>query len=164
MALVWNPTREIVSTKIAGSWFTFKPDTRKAMDEDKCRFISENRKDTGLVILPDQFDPLSEHHIPGFDDTAEGRAVLEQKAAEGIEGLLSFHKDIIRNNQVALRKDLATKYPNGDHGRMVALEMSSGEIHSLEMVAKYQKAKEDNKDAKLKEVQKLLDAVGPMAE
>ncbi len=162
--VVLNPTQEVVTTKMQGAWFTFKPDSRKPMDEDKCRFIAESRKDTGLVILPDQFNSMSEAYIEGFDKTAEGKAILEAKRAEGIANLLDHHKDIIRNNQVSLRKDLVAKFPTGDQGRMALLEMSEGEQNSLRMVAKYQKSKQDVNDSRVKELEKLLAEAGPVSE
>lgn len=164
MSIVWNPTKELVSTKMQGAWFTFKPDMKKAMDEDKCRFITEHRKNEGLVVLPNEFDPMSEHYIEGYEKTPDGIAILEQKRAEGIESLLAFHRDIVKNNQVSLRKDMARANPEGDSARLIALEMSPGEIRSLELIAKYQKAKQDAGDSRIKEIQKLLDAAGPIGE
>lgn len=164
MAIVWNPTKESVSTKMQGSWFTFKPEQRKAMDDVKCRFIEEERKETGLVVLPSKFDPMADDYSEGFDKTEEGQAILETLRAKGIENLLAYHKDVIRNNQVSLRRDMAHKYPDGDSARLTAVEMSSGELASLQIVAKYQKAKSDVQDQKVKEINKLLDTVGPLGD
>jgi hypothetical protein len=164
MPTVWNPTKETVVTKMQGSWFTFKPDAKKSMDEDKCRFITEHRKETGLVILSPEFDPMSESYTEGYDKTPEGQAKLEEYREQGINNMLAYHRDIIRNNQVSLRKDMAKANPTGDPSRMIALEMSKGERHSLEIVAKYQRAKQDQHDSKIKEIEALLDEVGPIGE
>lgn len=164
MAIIWNPTKETISTRMQGAWFTFKPDVKKTMDDAKCRFIESERKDTGLVVLPDQFDPQSEAYVEHYDKTPEGTATLEQKREEGIRNLLDYHREIIRNNQVSLRRDLAHKYPDGDSKRLTALEMSKGEIESLQLIAKYQKSKMDGNEAKINEISKLLDLVGPIGE
>lgn len=164
MPVVWNPTEELVSTKMQGSWFTFKPNSRKVMENDKCQFIESNRKETGLVILPTQFDPISDHYVEGYEKTEEGKKILVTLKEQGIENLLAFHKDIIRNNQVALRKDIAKANPQGDPARLIALEMSKGEIESLKLVSKYQKANKDNADMKIKEIQKMLEEAGPIGD
>lgn len=164
MPLVYNPTKELVSTKMQGAWFTFKPEMKKSMDADKCRYIEEARKETGLVILPNEFDPQSEHYVEGYDKTPEGLAKLEECRLQGISNLLAHHYAIMKNNQVSLRRDMAHKYPDGDSKRLTALEMSSGELESLKLVAKYQQFKQDGANTKLQEINKLLENIGPISE
>lgn len=160
--VVWNPTQETVSTKMQGAWFTFKPEAKRVMDADKGRFITENRKETGLVVLPPQFNAQADEYIEGFDKSEEGLAILEKMRHQGIDNLVNHHRDIIKNNQVSLRKDMARANPNGDANRLIALEMSPGELASLQIVSKYQKAKQDFNDQKITEINKLLEQVGPV--
>lgn len=164
MGMVWNPTKETVTTKMQGNWFTFKPDMKKRMDDEKCKFITQERKETGLVILPAQFDGENENYIEGFEKTPEGVEVLEKLRNDGINNLLDFHRTIIRNNQVSLRRDMAHRYPDGDSQRLTMLEMSPGELKSLELVAKYQKEKQDKNAQKIKEINELLEIAGPIGD
>lgn len=164
MAIIWNPTKETVHTKMQGSWFTFKPDSRKRMEEDKARFITENRKETGLVVLPASFEMEDGAFNTELANTPEGKQVLEAKRQEGVSNLIAFHKDIVRNNQISFRRDMAKVNPEGDSAKLALLEMSEGERKSLEIVSKYQKEKNDAADQRVKELQQLLDEAGPLGE
>lgn len=164
MAKVWNPTEEPVTTKIFGSYFEFKPNSMKTItNEHIAKFIESNRKETGLVVLPPQFDPLAEDlYIEGYEKTPEGKAALAEKRKEGIQNLINFHTQIIYNNQVSLRNDLVHKDPHTDPVKLAAINASQGELESMRLVAKYQKLRLDGNDAQVKEVEKLMDQIGPI--
>jgi hypothetical protein len=163
MPKVYNPTEETVETRVFGSYFTFKPGQMKNMNQNFCDFIQSNRKDTGLVVLPAEFDPMAEeHYIEGFEKTTEGKAILAQKREEGIKNLIDFHLGVIRNNQVSLKKDLARHDPSNDPAKLAAIEASKGELESMRLVAKYKKMKLNSEDKRLNEVDKLLEEVGPI--
>lgn len=164
MPVVWNPTEEFVNTKMQGSWFSFKPNQRKQMDQDKCNFINTNRQETGLVTLPDQFDPSSESFVEGFEKSQEGMAILGELKERGINSMVNFYLDIVKNNQVSLKRDLAKDSPGTDPMKLAALEASNGEIHAMQLVKKYQARKQDNQAKKLVEVQKLMEEIGPIAD
>jgi len=161
---VWNPTEEKVSTLIQGSWFTFAPGGFKTMDEHKARFIETNRKETGLVVLDNRFDPSSEQYEEGFDKSQEGKDLLEHKKNEGISNLIAFHMDIIRNNQVSLKQDLAHKYPTGDAAKLSAIYASKGELESMKLVKKYQAKNPDNEAKRVEEVAALMAEIGTFTE
>jgi hypothetical protein len=159
---VWNPTEETVSTCIQGAWFSFKPGQFKSMDNSKGDFIRMNRKGTGLVVLPEQFEPTSEIFVEGIVEKPEGKVILAEKREEGIRNLIEHHMDIIRNNQVSLRQDLAHRYPTADASKLASLEASKGEIESMKLVAKYKGKASDNAQKKMEEIGDLMDKIGPV--
>lgn len=163
MSRIWNPTEERVETKIFGSFFTFAPGQFKNMSEHHANFIKSNRKETGLVVLTEQFDPMNEEkYVEGYDKTPEGKAILLEKKKEGIQNLLEFYEQIVYNNQVSLRNDLAHSDPHTDPVRLSAIHASKGELEAMRLVAKYQKMKLDDQGAKVKEVEKLMTEIGPI--
>lgn len=163
MARVWNPTEESITTKIFGSHFEFKPGAFKNMQEQFAKFIEMNRKDTGLVTLPAQFDPMDEEqYVEGFDKTPEGKEILSEKRKEGVQNLVNHYSQIVYNNQVALRNDLVRKDPHTDAIKLAAINASPGEVEAMRLVAKYQKMNLDDGGAKVKEVQKLMNEIGPI--
>ena len=163
MSRIWNPTEETVETKMFGSYFTFKPGQMKTMQEHFAKFIEMNRKETGLVTLPDEFDTMNEEtYIEGYDKTPEGKEILAKKKKQGIENLLAHYSQIVYNNQVSLRRDLAHKDPHTDAVKLSAINASSGELEAMRLVAKYQKLKLDDQGAKVSEVEKLMKEIGPI--
>jgi hypothetical protein len=163
MPRVYNPTEETVETRVFGSYFTFKPGQMKNMNKNFCDFIASDRQQTGLVILPPEFDPMDEdRYVEGFEKTPEGKAVLAEKREEGIRNLINFHVGVIRNNQVSLKRDLARHDPSNDPTKLAAIEASKGEIESMRLVAKYKKLKLNNEEKQITEVNKLLEDVGPL--
>ena len=159
---VWNPTEEKVSTRIHGNWFTFAPGQFKVMDIEKASFIQTNRRETGLVVLPAQFCSSREEYIEGYAQTEEGKAILSQKRDEGIQGLIDHHMNIVKNNQVSLRQDLAHRYPSADFDKLCKLEASKGELESMRLVAKYKGKASDSGAKKVEEIDKLMKAIGPV--
>jgi hypothetical protein len=163
MPQVYNPTEEKVETKVFGSHFVFAPGQRKNMSEGHCNFIAMNRKETGLVILPAEFDPMNEEkYIEGYDKTPEGKEVLSDKKREGIQNLIDHYTWIIHNNQVSLRNDLVRKDPHTDPIKLANINASKGEIEAMRLVAKYKKLAGDENAVRAKEVEKLMNEIGPI--
>lgn len=162
MCRVWNPTEERVATRIHGDWFSFAPNTQKTMDISKGEFINMNRQETGLVVLPSEFDPSSESYVENYEKTEAGKKVMAEKREEGIRNLIEFHMGIIRNNQVMLRQDLAQQFPSGDASKLAALYASKGEQESMRLVAKYKGKASDNAQKKMEDVEKLMQQIGPV--
>lgn len=152
MPIVYNATADEQSFQAHGKWFTFKPEQKKIMSEEMALFISMERKANGMVVLP------SEYEEPDYQTTPEGQARLAKLRQEGVDNYINFHRDIIRNNQVSLRRDLER------HGEKVdpAIEISEGELKSMEIVAKYQKIKGDSEQIKVDHVRELMKQVGPV--
>lgn len=146
-----------------GSFFQFKPGQFKSMQEHFGRFIEMNRKETGLVVLPPEFDPLDEErYVEGYDKTPEGKAALAEGRKRGIQNLIDHYANIIRNNQVSLRNDLVKKDPHTDAQKLSALFASKGEVEAMRLVGKYQKVIKDDGQAQVREVEKLMQEVGPI--
>lgn len=164
MAKVWNPTEELVKTKVFGNWFEFKPGQMKSMNRHVSDFINEMRRETGLVVLPVEFGPEEDNDafIPGYADTEEGKAALAEKKKEGISALVRHHLGVIHNNQVSLKRDLAHFDPSNDPKRLAAIEASGGEMESMRVVAKYRNMKLDDSENRANEIEKLLQKVGPL--
>lgn len=160
MSRIWNPTEEKVVTMMQGAWFTFQPGSFKTMDDAKAAFVRSNRKDTGLVVLDDRFDPSSEKYEEGFEKTEQGKSILIEKREEGIRNLIEHHMSIVKNNQVSLRNDLAHKNPAADPIKLAALEASPGEILSMQLVAKYKKKNNDSAAKKVEDIEKLMEQIG----
>lgn len=152
MAYVFNGTKEEVTVKLQGKWFVFKPEQLKHMDDDKCLFISQERKESGLIVVGDQFED------PTFKESDEGKAILQEARERGIDNFIAHHREIIRNNQVSLRRDLARANEKVDP----AVEASEGELASMRLVAKYQKQKQDNAENRINEVKVLMKEVGSL--
>lgn len=148
MPLVLNATNEEVSVKIAGNWFSFKPNTKKNMNESIARFISIDRKDSGLCVLPPEFEEDAD-----FEKTAEGKAILEDLKAATVKQYLDRFRAVIYNNQTSLRQDLEQKNLKVDP----AIMATDGEIAALKIIAKYKALEKDADQARVDEVKKLIE-------
>ena len=164
LVYVWNPTEEHVSTKIHGYWFSFPPGFKKSFQRPGMgQFIEQNRKETGLVILPPEFNPNSDQFVEGFENTPEGKKILAEKRETGINNLIEFHLAIVRNNQVCLAQDIARQYGSPETGRTMAkYEASKGELESMRLVAKYKGKSQGNAQKKAEEISKLMEQIGPI--
>lgn len=164
LVYVWNPTEEHVSTKIFGNWFSFPPGSKKSFHKPGMdNFIEQNRKETGLVILPPEFNPNHERFVDGYEKTEEGKAILAAKREQGINNLIEFHLAIVRNNQVCLAQDIARQYGSPETGRQMAkYEASKGELESMRLVAKYKGKSGGNAQKKAEEIDRLMSQIGPV--
>ena len=160
---VYNPTEEEITTTINGSFFTWKPGQIKQMRAGQADFVDTNRKETGLVKINDpRFVPSEDSYILNFDKTEEGKKVLEPLKEQGINNLVKHLMYIVRNNQVALRQDLANKYPTGDSAKLAASYASPAELDAMRKVVKYKKKTDSNDARQVEEVEKLMQQIGPM--
>lgn len=161
---VYNSTEEPVSTRIHGSWFSFTPGALKTMEASKAEFVAMHRKETGLTVVRDpRFIAGTDQYEPGFEKTEAGKAILAPLKEEGINNFISALMEIIRNNQVSLRQDLAHKYPTADAAKLAAVNASQGEMDAMRLVAKYKKKNRDNDAKKVDEIAKLMEDIGPFA-
>lgn len=163
MPKVYNPLDEDVSICVHGSWLNFpKGQLKNVYQKEKADFISRDRAYTGLIVLPDQFDPQSESFVEGYERTPEGKKILEDSKHMGINKFIEYHMGIVRNNQVSLRQDLAHRYPSADASKLAALDASPGELESMRLVAKYKGRSSDNAQRKVDEIEKLMKEIGPV--
>lgn len=163
MPRVYNPTEEHVSLCIHGSWLQFPAGQLKIVYQpEKADFIRRDRQYSGLVVLPEEFDPQSEKFAEGHERTDEGKKILSEARIQGINALIEHHMGVVRNNQVSLRQDLAHRYPSADASKLAALDASKGELESMRLVAKYKGKSSDNAQKKVEEVEKLMQSIGPV--
>lgn len=159
---VWNPTEETVSTMINGAYFNWNPGQFKTMRAHQASFIGSNRKEFGLVVVDDdRFAAGSDEFVPGFEKSKEAEPILAPYREQGVSNLVNHLMEIIRNNQVSLRQDLAHKYPTADAAKLAAINASPAELHAMRLVAKYKKKNGDNDAKRVDEIEKLMKDIGP---
>lgn len=149
MALIYNTTEEEQVVKVFGHFHRLKPGQIKSFQENVAHFMSTDRKEWGLVALPEEFEDLSHR------DSAEGKAELARRRKEGLEAYLNRHRRVIYNNQVSLRSDLEKSNQKVDPSILA----SDGELDSMRLVAKYQKASDDDSQKRADEVKKLVTSI-----
>lgn len=162
---VWNPTEEEITTTIHGSFFTWKPGQFKTMREPQARFVGMHRKEIGLVVIDDaRFAAGNDDFQPGFEKSKEAEPILAPYREQGVANLINNLMEIIRNNQVSLRQDMAHRYPTADAAKLAAINASPAELNAMRLVAKYKKKNGENDAKKVDEVQKLMQEIGPFVQ
>lgn len=157
MPIVINATEETVVVQVVGNYFTFKPGARKLIkDKDIANFITTNRKESGLAVLPDlttEAEDIEGEVTPEM--LAERRAASADAEKEACRIALNHYIDhkraLIRNNQVSLAKDLA----RADYKYAPEVDMTDGEFEAMKLVAKYDKKGKDAAQERLNEIETL---------
>lgn len=147
MALVINCTKDEQQVKALGNWFTFKPGQIKILQDNIGRFLSLEKKQYGLMELPEAFTD------PDYAKSPEGIAIMEQVSQEGLRNYIDFHRKIVENNQVSLRRDLEQANIKADP----ATYASEGELASMRIVAKYAQMDDDAAQKRIEEVRALTE-------
>jgi hypothetical protein len=159
MALVINATEETIAMQLAGgNWFTWKPGQRKTIrDERIARFIETERRGYGLAVLPDlttQEEDDGDVELSEKDLAARKAARVEQEkeaCALALQAYVSRLREIIKNNQVSLARDLS----RADYKYGPEHEMSDGELDAMKKVAKYDRKGKDADQERLNEIEAL---------
>jgi hypothetical protein len=146
MALCYNTTDEEQSIKIFGNWYAFKPGQIRNLNDNVAHFIETDRKETGIVTLPEQFDDSE------YKASSEGMAELAARRQSGLKHYLDFHRKIVYNNQVSLRQDLERSNIHADP----AVFASAGEMKSMEILAKYKAKEKDEEQLRIERVKELM--------
>lgn len=158
MPIVINATQENITVQAGGSYFTFKPGQEKTIrNPDIANFIQTERRGCGLAVLPDVL--TAEEDAGDVEVTAEelaerrsSRDSLKKEAcALALRDYVSHKRQIIKNNQVSLARDLA----RADYKYGPEHEMSDGEFEAMKLVAKYEKMGKDSDQVRLDEIEKL---------
>ena len=144
--LILNPTAEKQLVQVLGNWFAFAPGQVKNLRDEFGEFIRGQKQYTGLVEIPESLED------PEFKTSPEGKELLSEHAERGIKAYVDYHRKIIANNQVSMRQDLEKSNIKADP----SVYASAGELESMRIVAKYQRSKNDDAQAKVDEVKKLL--------
>ena len=150
MPFFMNCTKEEVTVKAAGSYFTFKPEQIKAIKSDEiANFIATHpdKQRQGIIILPAAYEEDLD-----WRTTEEGKAELARLKEKGLNAFLDAQRSIIYNNEVSMARDLAQA--NFKHSPKA--EISEGELNAMRIVAKYARAEEDEASTKMAEVDKLM--------
>lgn len=149
MGVIYNATRDEQTIRALGNWFTFKPGQIKVVNDNLATWISEHKKEHGLVALPQSFEE------PEFKLSEEGKSLLELAQKEGLANYLAFHRSVIANNQISLRRDLEQANIKADP----AIYASDGEMDSMRIVARYAASEDDAAQKKAEEVKELMKKV-----
>ena len=158
MPIVINATEENVTVQVAGNYFSFKPGQRRIIRSNEIAlFIQTERRGSGLAVLPD-LTTLDEDNgdVEVTPEQLEGRkaelASAEKIALQhALDGYIAHKRELIRNNQVSLAKDLA----RADYKYSPDVDISDGELDAMRLVAKYGKKDKDTAQDRLNEVEKL---------
>lgn len=150
MAFLYNTTEEKQSVKAVGNWFEFKPGQIKLMNDDIGSFIVKDKKEHGIVALPQEFEE------PAYKESEEGKAILAAKKAEGLNNYIDHLRMIVSNNIVSLRRDLEQANIKTDPTVMA----SDGELKALQLLSKYQANQDDAAKIRSEQMKELLKQIG----
>lgn len=146
--LIYNASIREQSIKVYGNWFTFAPGKWKFVSDNIGHAIVLDRKDYGLVALPDKFA-----EDPSYAESEEGAAVLKEKEEEGRQNRITHLNRMKYNLDVSLRQDLSQKNIKADPYAFA----SKGEVDALKELAEYHRAKKDQSRKKAAEVADLVE-------
>lgn len=149
--LVLNATNEKISIQALGNWFEFKPKQVKNLTHNLAMFIITERREKGLVHLPDAFED------PEYKNTPDGKAEFALVEQRGIDSFCEALRRRIFNNQVSLRQDLE----KGNMKIDPAVLASEGELEAMRLLSKYQQKDDDTAQKKADEVKELLKKITP---
>jgi hypothetical protein len=158
MPLVINATEETITTRIQGNYFTFKPGQEKTIrSEEVCHFIQTERRGCGLAVLPSlttQAEDEGDVEVTA-EDLAQRKSARDEQKNSALKSALHEYirakREVIRNNQVSLAKDLA----RADYKYGPEHDISDGELDAMRLVAKYDSKGKDAEQDRLEEIEKL---------
>lgn len=166
MPIVINVTEETISGQIGGNWFTWKPKQEKTIrDERIARKIAghhELSEFAGLAVLP---DIMTEEERDGNlevtpEDLERRKQEYETAKKAACEAAMDRYirklRWLVRNNQVSHQKDIdrsGAKYN-------ASADITDGEMTAMELLAKYQRKDQDEKDKRAERVEKLKGVIG----
>lgn len=151
MHFIMNALDEEQTIIVWGKHFTFKPRQIKAMHNDEvASFILRERRELGFVEIP-KMSTEEEGLVDKYDESPEGKALIEEKRKQGIEEYCSRLRRIVYNLQVSLKKDLAIKNMAIDPMQLA----SDGDVRHMEQLLKYQTKKEDALQTRIEKAKKL---------
>lgn len=127
MGVVYNPLKKPVQVRVFGNYFEFAPGKMKVVNDDISRFISTNKKETGLVEMPEIC--IDE------PDSELAKKVKTEKSIEGVRNALKYYNGIVNNLKISMQKDLDKKNDKSS----VYAEATEGEIYAAKMVEELSK-------------------------
>lgn len=98
--LVYNSSTKDWSGTVFGNWHSLKSGQIKNFNDNVARFLSSERRDHGLMGLPEAFEE------PDHKNTPEGKAQLAEAKTHGTMNRIKYLRSCIYNESVSLKKDL----------------------------------------------------------
>lgn len=140
--ILYNTTDKEQSVKAFGNWFSFKPGQLKNIREEFGTFIVLDKKEYGIVALPDDFED------PSFQNTEEGQRIMAEKRIEGRSNRVRHIQRVMHNEQVSLRQDLEK------NGQRINPDLfATDEVVAMyEELAAYKKADDDARHERLNKI------------
>lgn len=158
MALVINATEENVTVQVAGNYFNWKPGQEKTIRNNEiAQFIQTERRGSGLAVMADVLtadEDSGDVEITAEELSArraERDAGKKEACALALRDYINHKREIIKNNQVSLARDLA----RADYKYGPEHEMTDGEFAAMELVAKYDKKGKDASQDRLDAIEKM---------
>lgn len=158
MPKVINVTDEEISIQARGHWFNWKPGQEKTIrDENLARFIEIERRGYGLAVIPDlttQEEDDGDIVVTPVEMAArkeKGEAKKREACRIALDAYVTRHREIIKNAQISLARDLAHK----DYKYDPANDYSEGEVNSMRLVAKYERKGKDVAQERIDEIKTL---------
>lgn len=145
MALVMNASNKVQRVKVFGNWFTFQPDQIKVMNDNIAHFIAIERRDYGLISIPEKFSDLE------YQNSDEGKEELAKYKEEGVKARINYLDTLIYNEKVSLQRDLDIK---GIKSSAEAF-YSDALVDWLEEKADYAFTQDDKQKERLERIKKL---------
>lgn len=150
MGFVLNATNEEQRVRAHGNWFTLKPKQIKQFADNLSMFLIMERGDQGLVGLSEKFED------PEYKLTAEGKAEMATAETAGINAFVEGLRKRVYNNQVSLRQDLEKANIKVDPSALA----TDADLEAMRLLAKYQKAKDDETQERVNEAKELMKTIG----
>lgn len=147
MAVVFNPTSEVVKVQAFGNHFTFNPGQMKVMQDDIAQFLSIDKAYLGFVTLPEAV--LEDKTAP------ESVRLIEEAKTMGVNNRINHLKRIISNLEVGLRRDLEMSNIKTDPVKYA----TEGELAAYRELAKYKTAQEDAGLKRAAEIEELKKSI-----
>lgn len=143
--LLYNTTSKNVHLRAHGNWFEFKVDQIKQVNESLGHFIATDKKDFGIVAIPEEFADMT------YRASEEGKAKLAEYKANGIANRVAFLNRQKYNLEVSLKKDLDMKNLKlNPH-----IFATDKDIENMEELLDYKKSREDDETNRLNKVQAI---------
>jgi hypothetical protein len=116
------------------------------MEASFVNFISSDKSYMGFVSLPNEFED------PEYKLSEEGKTILAEKEAQGINAYCAHLREVVRNETEGMARDLQMKNIQAD----VRTMLSDGATEALKKLAEYKRQNKDAGQARLDEAEKLL--------
>lgn len=159
MPAILNCLDEEQTLKVAGMYYTFKPNQLKYFhDKGIAGLMARNHAEDGVVLVDESLEHLSHLKADMLEKviSAEEKAKLEAHKEAGIANYVKRLRELIFNATVSLQKDIDISGAKYD-ARVLATD---ADLERFEKLAKYQKTKSDNDQAKVDRIKELEKQLG----